>query len=558
MTVRACLLIPIYNHGGSIGRTVERLLPHGLPIFIVDDGSEAATQRVLEDLAHAHPAQLHVNRLPVNQGKGAAVMHGMRLAQAAGHTHALQIDADGQHDTGDVPHFLESARREPDAIICGRPVFDDSVPKGRLYGRYITHVWVWIETLSFAIGDSMCGFRMYPLAATCALINRDRIRTRMDFDIEIIVRLAWMGIPIRNLPTRVTYPVDGVSHFRMWRDNWRISCTHTRLVFGMLWRLPLLLRRAAGIGRPTHWAQMAERGSLLGMRVLMVCQGLLGERVTAALLHPIVAYFFLTAPRARKASQDFLSRVASKNASQPPRWSDSYRHMYAFARSGLDKLIAWRGGIASDRVEFSDRTALDALIASGRGALLIGSHLGNLELMRAFATRERHLTVNAVVYTEHAVRFNALLASANDGFTLNLLQVSHFGPDTAIQLKEKIERGEWLVIVGDRTPPIDNGRVVNAEFLGAPAPFAQGPMVLASLLECPVYLLFCVRQGRNFRVDVEPFAERIMLPRAQRQFVLNDWVQRYARRLEAHALLTPLQWFNFYNFWQPRATDSES
>ena len=170
-------------------------------------------------------------------------MAGMRQAATLGASHILQIDADGQHDTHDEPRFLAESAAHPDAVINGRPVYDESVPLGRLVGRYATHVWVWINTLSLDIADSMCGFRVYPLAATLALLDRESVGTRMDFDIEIIVRLHWAGVPIRTVPTRVTYPMDGVSHFRLWRDNARISAMHTRLFFGMLWRLPRLLVR---------------------------------------------------------------------------------------------------------------------------------------------------------------------------------------------------------------------------------------------------------------------------------------------------------------------------
>lgn len=244
MSWRGCIVIPIYNHGASIGGTVQRLLVHGLPITIVNDGSNAATRAVLERLAQQHP-ELTLLHLPHNQGKGAAVMHGMQHAFAAGFTHALQIDADGQHDCADVPRFVAASQAEPQAVVCGQPIYDQSIPKGRLYGRYITHFWVWVETLSFAIADSMCGYRLYPLEPTCALLAQQHIPRRMDFDTAIVVRLAWRGLPMRNLPTRVTYPPDGVSHFRMLQDNWRISCMHTRLVAGMLLRLPLLLWRKA-------------------------------------------------------------------------------------------------------------------------------------------------------------------------------------------------------------------------------------------------------------------------------------------------------------------------
>ena len=147
-------------------------------------------------------------------------------------------------------HPVRLLQHHPRAIVNGRPLYDDSVPTGRLVGRYATHVWVWINTLSLAIADSMCGFRAYPLAATIAMLDRESVGLRMDFDIEIIVRLHWAGVPVRNLPTRVTYPLDGVSHFDLWRDNLRISKMHARLFFGMLWRSPrLLARRMLGAGR---------------------------------------------------------------------------------------------------------------------------------------------------------------------------------------------------------------------------------------------------------------------------------------------------------------------
>jgi hypothetical protein len=189
-------------------------------------------------------------RLPHNQGKGAAVMAGLREAAARHHSHAVQIDADGQHDATQISAFVQLARSQPQAVICGVPRYDASVPRSRLIGRYATHVWVWINTLSFAIRDSMCGFRVYPLAATLAVIDSERPGTRMDFDTELLVRLHWRGVPVVNKPTPVTYPQGGVSHFRLWRDNWLISCMHARLFFGMLRRAPRWMgRRASGTTR---------------------------------------------------------------------------------------------------------------------------------------------------------------------------------------------------------------------------------------------------------------------------------------------------------------------
>jgi hypothetical protein len=165
----------------------------------------------------------------------------------AGFTHALQIDADGQHDASDVPKFVAAGRDHPRHVICGIPVYDASVPRARLYGRYLTHVWVWINTLSLRIRDSMCGFRLYPLAPVTRLVAEETIGRRMDFDSEILVRLFWRDVAVISVPTRVTYPSDGVSHFDVWRDNVRISRMHTRLFFGMLRRAPRLLwRRVTG------------------------------------------------------------------------------------------------------------------------------------------------------------------------------------------------------------------------------------------------------------------------------------------------------------------------
>lgn len=240
------IVIPVYDHGRAIGPLLARLRPHGVPCLLVDDGSAEDCAATLRSLAASEPRWLSLLRLDPNRGKGAAVMAGLREAGRRGHSHVLQLDADGQHEAADVPAFLAQAQAEPGAVINGRPVYDASVPRGRLYGRYATHVWVWINTLSFDIADSMCGFRVYPLAPALALIERARIGRRMDFDTEIIVRLHWDGVPVRNRPTRVTYPDDGVSHFDLWRDNLRISAMHTRLFFGMLWRLPRLLARMAG------------------------------------------------------------------------------------------------------------------------------------------------------------------------------------------------------------------------------------------------------------------------------------------------------------------------
>ena len=246
---RPLVVIPVFDHEHAIATMVEGVRASGVPCLLVDDGSGASCARELDRLAALHASDVRLLRLSVNQGKGGAVLAGFREAARTGYTHVLQIDADGQHDPSDLPGFLEDAQAHADAIICGVPLYDASVPKGRLYGRYLTHVWVWINTLSFKIRDSMCGFRVYPLPPVLRLMDEETIGRRMDFDVEVLVRLFWRGVEVRNRPTRVTDPLDGVSHFDVWRDNVRISRMHTRLFFGMVWRLPRLLARKARGGR---------------------------------------------------------------------------------------------------------------------------------------------------------------------------------------------------------------------------------------------------------------------------------------------------------------------
>lgn len=240
---KPCVLIPVYNHEHAVGPVVQAVLASGLPCILVDDGSSAACAEVLDRLAAGAPNRIMLARHEVNRGKGDAVITGVRRAAAAGYTHTLQIDADGQHCTDDIPRFVEQASARPDALIVGYPQYDESVPAVRLYGRYLTHVWVWINTLSLQIKDSMCGFRVYPVAPVLSLAQRRKLGSRMDFDTEILVRLFWEGIDVVNVGTKVGYPSDGVSHFRLWLDNVLISRMHATLFFGMLPRAPKLLLR---------------------------------------------------------------------------------------------------------------------------------------------------------------------------------------------------------------------------------------------------------------------------------------------------------------------------
>ena len=240
---RPAVVIPVYNHAGAIGETLSKVLQNDCHVLLVDDGSEPVCHDVLVTLSKKYPDRVTLLVLAQNGGKGYAVKAGLLALLADGYSHAIQIDADGQHDISDLPEFIEAGRANPETLITGYPKYDESVPRLRYYSRYLTHIWVWINTLSFAIRDSMCGFRVYPLAAVVQLLEQEKCGDRMDFDPEVIVRWSWRGGLIMNKPTQVYYPLDGVSHFDLWHDNLLISLMHTRLFFGMLWRLPGLLWR---------------------------------------------------------------------------------------------------------------------------------------------------------------------------------------------------------------------------------------------------------------------------------------------------------------------------
>jgi glycosyltransferase involved in cell wall biosynthesis len=237
-----CLLIPVYNHEAALPKVVEQLAAYKLPCILVDDGSQESCADIIRHLATLYPWLLLI-RLDSNRGKGGALKAGILLAQSQGFSHAVQIDADGQHDLHDLDKFLVASRLAPESVVIGLAIFDDSIPKLRYYARYLTHIWVHINTLSLCIRDSMCGFRVYPVEVSAKLIQTTALEDRMAFDMEILVHLFWLGVPVVSIPTHVVYPQDGVSHFRGWEDNLRISLTHARLFFGMLRRLPQLLLR---------------------------------------------------------------------------------------------------------------------------------------------------------------------------------------------------------------------------------------------------------------------------------------------------------------------------
>lgn len=232
-----CAVIPVYNHSKSAFKVVETLSLKEINVILVDDGGSADAHNDLLQICKRFQ-NCSLVTLEENQGKGGAVMAGLLEAYKNGFTHGLQVDADGQHDLSNIDSFVLESKSNFEYLIGGYPSYDESVPKARKIGRKLTTSCVWIETLSTDIKDAMCGYRIYPLEPTCHLIKRAKLKRRMDFDIDIIVRLHWMGVRMKFIPVNVVYPEDGHSNFRMFRDNVAISKIHTLLIIGMVFRLP--------------------------------------------------------------------------------------------------------------------------------------------------------------------------------------------------------------------------------------------------------------------------------------------------------------------------------
>ena len=235
------MVIPHFDHLDQFTRVLPELLELDLPIIIVDDASPDTVFKLLDQLLKKELPEALLIRHEHNQGKGGAVMTGLKHAYNTGFSHALQVDADGQHDLRSIANLVDMAQRYPDRVICGRPVFDDSISGLRYYGRFLTLYLVWLETLSKEIQDALCGFRIYPLATLVRLIERKQPGSRMAFDPEILVRAIWAEIQLEYVQVNITYPDDGKSHFHYIRDNAEITWMHTRLVTGMLLRIPRLL-----------------------------------------------------------------------------------------------------------------------------------------------------------------------------------------------------------------------------------------------------------------------------------------------------------------------------
>lgn len=301
-----------------------------------------------------------------------------------------------------------------------------------------------------------------------------------------------------------------------------------------------------------RWSEVGELGFLSGMRFLFWVYRIGGHFAFKIVLQPALLYYFLSNRVARKSSLEFLHRVKQFTADDTmpeANWWNAYRHFNAFAVCSLDRLGAWANTKVLERVTFDTHPVLLDQLDSGRGAVLLGAHLGNMEILRSMSTKNPKIKLNILVHTHNADMFNRLLREVVGDSSVTLIEVSELSPATAIHLNDCIERGEFVAILADRVPISSVGRSREISFLGKDARFPDGPFILASLLKCPVYSVFCTRDGDGYDIRCQKLADRVKLPRRDRDRALTEYMKLYVEVLEGNVRRYPLQWFNFYPFW---------
>ncbi len=312
------------------------------------------------------------------------------------------------------------------------------------------------------------------------------------------------------------------------------------------------------VSRSGGWASMAESGSLAWLFILRAFYRTFGRRASVMLLKPIVSYFFVTGRTSRPASLDYLrtlwatprGRIA---LGEPPNLRHVFRHLHAFAENLLDRMILWSGDETSIRIDNVGHEHLAALVREGRGGILLSSHIGSFDMLRALSA-ESGIVLNVLMFTRHAVRINSFFERLQAGRNLRLIRFEPGTLDAAFEMRAAIERGEFVGILGDRVWPSERERTVRVSFLGRDASFPLGPFLLQGVLGCPMLYTSCIRTGpAHYTATTQVFAPGGIAARAERAKHAEELVQRYAAMLEDGCVEAPYQWFNFFEFWRDAA-----
>jgi predicted LPLAT superfamily acyltransferase len=534
---RPLVVIPSKDNEATIARVAAGCRAHGVDVVVVDDGcvdgTAAAAGAVPGVVVLAHPH---------NMGKGAALNTAFHHAWSAGYTHAICLDADGQHDPDDVPAFVEACRRDPWAIHAG--VRDMGTAPGRSqFGMKFSNWWTWVET-GHRLGDTQCGFRAYPLQPVLSLGLGDG---RYEWEVEVLVRSIWGGVAVRDLPCRVFYPPEEerVSSFRPWADNLRISLLNTRLVtLRVLWP-PTWFNRVPPPGGAWRGRHL---GSLWGWRFFLGMIRVLGRGPTHGAMVVMAAFYLVFASSHREGVLAYLRRAAAAGLPVKAGWGDAWRIFHAFACSIVDRFVLLVRGPEAFRIVHEETAAAKRTLES-QGAIFLTAHMGNPDLgATALQTVEFQRPVNVLQYTAGDDPYMQLLRHyLPDGQAPRVISLNAGEDLASLEVIRALRRGEIVAIKGDR---VVDDRSVEVELLGARIALPTGPFLLAALSKAPMFLLGCFHEGDGaYRVIAgEPWELRFT-SREDRQADLERWAQRFASQLEAWARRYPYQWYNFHDPW---------
>ena len=564
-------LVPFYNHPQNIKALIAALKTYELPVIVVDDGSDEASKLILAELERTEGILLLTRAQ--NGGKGIAMKDGFKFALNRGFSHVLQIDADFQHDAALIGEFLRQSKAHPQSIVCANPIYGEDAPKSRVYGRKITNFWVAINTLSLGVKDAMCGFRVYPLEQLKKAAAKSKTN-RMEFDIEILVNAVRQGIDVRWIDTCVRYEKGGVSHFKIVRDNALISLMHAKCFFSLpkfmldkIWRTcGLNLSKSANfkngandaqnLKKPQEnseqnlWWKKQERGGAFFLRPSLFLVQILPEFALKLIVKIVVWFYYIFSKNERENIAAFRRNLSKFAGSQTLKGTSVFSHFEAFGGAICDKFRVWKGKIKDSELEIIDLGRIKSeLIGAQKGQILLTAHLGNVEICKALAARVDGFRMVILAYDKNSREFNEVLKriSQNDG-SVRMMLVNELDVTAMLELKNIVESGEHIGIMGDRTP-IGGDKAARVKFLGKEADFNYGPYLIAGILGVKISSLWCQKIGGKFRVELVPLASAVKLGR-DRAAAAREYLQIYVRELENRCKQTPAQWFNFFDFWR--------
>ena len=559
-------LVPFYNHPQNIKALIATLKAYELPVIVVDDGSDEASKLILAELERTEGILLLTRAQ--NGGKGIAMKDGFKFALERGFSHVLQIDADFQHDAALIGEFLRESEAHPQSIVCANPIYGVDAPKSRVHGRKITNFWVAINTLSLGIKDAMCGFRVYPLELLKKAAAKSKTN-RMEFDIEILVNAARQGVDMRWIDTYVRYEKGGVSHFKMLRDNALISLMHAKCFFSLpkfmlskIWRACELNSSEKNVtstqisvepqenAEQNLWWKKQERGGAFFLRLSLFLSQILPEFALKVIVKIVVWFYYIFSKNERKNIAEFRRNLSVFAGSQTLKGTSVFSHFEAFGVAICDKFRVWKGKIKDSELEIIDLERIKSeLIGAQKGQILLTAHLGNVEICKALGARVDGFRMVILVYDKNSREFNEVLKriSQNDG-SVRMMLVNELDVAAMLELKNIVENGEHIGIMGDRTP-LGGDKAALVKFLGKEASFNYGPYLIAGILGVKISSLWCQKIDGKFRIELVPLASAVKLGR-DKAAAARQYLQIYVRELENRCKQTPTQWFNFFDFWR--------